>query len=226
MRQRDRAPAPDLLACERRLWRRGLRRIAGVDEAGLGPLAGPVVAAAVILPPRTRIEGADDSKKLTAATRSRLCGEIRERAICSGIGLVTVEEIERYNIYQAGLLAMRRALDQLDPPPELVLSDARTLPGLPWPQQAFIRGDAAVHCIACSSILAKVHRDALMCEYDRIYPEYGFARHKGYATVAHRAAIARFGATPIHRRGFQGVLPQPDLFPTPRPQPPAPPSAL
>jgi len=123
-----------------------------------------------------------------------------------------VEEITRYNIYRAGLLAMRRALDALPHPPDLVLIDARTLPDLPWPQEARIRGDASIHCVACASILAKVHRDELMLEYDRLYPEYGFARHKGYATAAHRRAIALHGPAPIHRPTFHGVAEQLPLF--------------
>jgi ribonuclease HII len=205
----------DLLAGERRLWRRGISRIAGVDEAGLGPLAGPAVAAAVILPPGLRIAGAADSKKLTAAARTRLDAEIRAQALAWGIGLATVEEIDCANIYQAGLRAMRRALENLAVPPEYVLLDARTLPDLPWPQEAFIRGDASHHCIACASILAKVHRDGIMREYDRLYPEYGFARHKGYPTPEHRRAIARLGPSPIHRRSFRLLPEEQSLFPAP-----------
>ena len=195
----------DLLALERAFWRRGITRIAGVDEAGLGPLAGPVVAAAAILPPKLRIPGAHDSKQLSPRTRARCEEAIRSQAIAVGIGVATVEEITRLNIYQAGLLAMRRALDNLTVEPEMVLLDARTLPDLPWPQEAYIRGDAGIHCVACASIVAKVHRDRLMEEYDRVYPEYGFARHKGYATRAHREAIVRHGPTPIHRPTFRGA---------------------
>jgi ribonuclease HII len=208
----DRARLTGLLSRERAIWRRGVHRIAGVDEAGLGPLAGPVVAAAVIMPPRRGILGVDDSKKLTARQRTSLEVEIRAQAVAVGIGLAEVEEIAQINIYQAGLLAMRRALDHLAVPPEMVLLDARRLPDLPWPQEALIRGDAQIHCVACASIVAKVFRDRLMEEYDRLYPGYGFARHKGYATAAHRSDIAARGPCPIHRRGFRGAGAQPDLF--------------
>jgi ribonuclease HII len=186
--------------------------VAGVDEAGLGPLAGPVVAAAVIMPRGCGISGVDDSKKLTAKQRTTLCVEIRERAVAVGIGLAGVEEIALVNIYQAGLLAMRRALDNLAVPPEMVFLDARRLPDLPWPQEALIRADAQIHGVACASIVAKVHRDRLMEEYDQIYPGYGFARHKGYGTLAHRQAVVERGPCPIHRRGFRGAGVQPGLF--------------
>jgi ribonuclease HII len=208
----DRARLTRLLSRERALWRHGVHRVAGVDEAGLGPLAGPVVAAAVIMPPGRGIPGVDDSKKLTARQRTTLEVKIRGDAVAVGIGLTEVEEIARINIYQAGLLAMRRALDGLVVAPEMVLLDARRLPDLPWPQEALIRGDAQIHCVACASIVAKVLRDRLMEEYDRLYPGYGFARHKGYATAAHRRAIVERGPCPIHRRGFRGTGTQPSLF--------------
>lgn len=208
----DRARLTRLLSREQALWRRGVQHVAGVDEAGLGPLAGPVVAAAVIMPPGSGIPGVDDSKKLTAKRRAALDLEIRARAVAIGIGLAEVEEIARINIYQAGLLAMRRALDDLAVPPQMVLLDARRLPDLPWPQEALIRGDAQIHCVACASIIAKVLRDRLMEEYDRLYPGYGFTRHKGYATAAHRDAVANRGPCPIHRRGFRGAGTQPEFF--------------
>ncbi len=201
-----------LLAVERRWRRRGYARIAGVDEAGMGPLAGPVVAAAVVFPAGEVISGANDSKLLTARSREALAGMIRDRAMAWALGIATVAEIDDLNIYQAGLLAMRRALDGLSSVPDLVLLDARTLPALPWPQEAHIRGDASIHCIACASILAKVHRDGLMLEFDRLYPDYGFAQHKGYATAAHREAIRRLGPSPIHRRSFHGAGWQMELF--------------
>jgi ribonuclease HII len=202
----------ELLRFEEAFWRRGLRFIAGVDEAGLGPLAGPVVAAAVILPPHLGIEGADDSKKLTAKQRAEVDRRIRRSATSIGTGIAVLEEIERINIRQAGILAMQRALEDLTTPPEYVLLDARLVPGLPWPQEAHIRGDATIHAVACASIVAKVLRDRLMDRYDRIYPEYGFRRHRGYATREHREAIARYGPCPIHRRTFRGAGSQPSLF--------------
>lgn len=202
-----------LLAYERELHARGERHIAGVDEAGLGPLAGPVVAAAVVFPPGIAVLGADDSKRLTARQREALDRTIRERALSFGIALATVEEIEERNIRQAGLLAMRRAIDALSVPLDRVLLDARLLPGLPWPQEAFIKADAKFHAVACASILAKVFRDRLMDEYDDTWPAYGFRRHRGYATAAHRAAIALHGPCPIHRRGFHSAGTQIALFP-------------
>jgi ribonuclease HII len=202
----------ELLLRERSLWQRGLRRIAGVDEAGLGPLAGPVVAAAVILPPGEGILGADDSKRLTPKQRTEADRQIRRRAAAIGTGFATPAEIERWNIRQAGIVAMRRALEDLAVPPEFVLLDARLLPGLPWPQEAHIRGDATIHAVACASIVAKVLRDRLMDRYDRLYPAYGFRRHRGYSTPEHREAIARVGPCPIHRRGFHGAGVQASLF--------------
>ncbi len=187
---------------------RGYSRIAGVDEAGLGPMAGPVVAAAVMLPPGTRIEGAADSKTLSGSARKELDREIHSLAISIGIGIATVGEIDKVNIYKAGLLAMRRAVEDLRPPPELVLTDARTIPDLPWPQAAYIRGDGRVQCIACASIVAKVLRDGMMADYDLRYPDYGFGRHKGYCTAAHRKALSRLGPSPIHRMSFRPVAEQ------------------
>ncbi|MEZ4652615.1 MAG: hypothetical protein R3E12_03155 [Candidatus Eisenbacteria bacterium] len=151
-----------LLAWEEEHWTRGVVRIAGVDEVGMGPLAGPVVAAAAILHPHDRIDGVNDSKQLDAEERTRLAEIIRSRAVAIGIGEASVEEIGRINILQAGLLAMRRALLALSPEPELVLVDARKIDGLPWPQEARIKADASVHCVACASVVAKVHRDAMM----------------------------------------------------------------
>ncbi|MFN8547348.1 MAG: ribonuclease HII [Candidatus Eisenbacteria bacterium] len=187
---------------ERALWRAGVVRVAGVDEAGMGPLAGPVVAAAVIFPPEVIIVGADDSKRLSPRTRDRLSIEIKERALSFAVGEASPREIDRINIRQAGLLAMRRAVLALEPAPEHLLIDARTLPDLPWPQEGPVRGDSAFHVVACASILAKTHRDARMLEYDARYPGYGFARHKGYPTAAHAEALRRLGPCPIHRRSF------------------------
>lgn len=190
-----------MLNFERVLWRQGVRRIAGVDEAGTGPLAGPVVAAAVVFPPDVRIDGVDDSKKLDAPTRERLAEAIREHAAV-GVGRAEVDEIERLNVYRAALLAMRRAVEALPEPPEHLLVDARTVPGVDLPQNPFQKGDGINYSIAAASIVAKTHRDALMAALDREHPGYGLARHKGYATRAHQDAIRRLGPSPVHRRSF------------------------
>jgi len=199
------------LTIEQALWRQGRTAVAGIDEVGMGPLAGPVVAAAVVFPPQLSGDGLSpsfpqavrDSKTLTAKTRERLDQEIRQVAVGLGIGIVEVEEIDRINIYQAGLKAMRLALDQLSVIPEHALIDGRSLADLPCPQSSFVKGDRDVYSIAAASIVAKVYRDRLMCAFDRLYPEYGFARHMGYGTAAHRAALRQFGPCPIHRRSFR-----------------------
>lgn len=201
-----------LLAHEEEHWQRGVVRIAGVDEVGMGPLAGPVVAAAVILSPRDRVDGVNDSKLLDATERAKLDKDIRARALAIGIGEASVEEIERINIYQAGLLAMRRALLALAPEPELVLVDARKINGIPWPQEARIKADATIHCVSCASVVAKVHRDRLMAELDPVYPGYGFAQHKGYGTPAHLEALDRLGPCRIHRSTFHWLGRQLTLF--------------
>jgi ribonuclease HII len=180
-------------------------RICGVDEAGRGPLAGPVVAAAVILDPRRPVEGLRDSKQLAAARRDELAVTIQRRAIAWAVALATVEEIDRVNILQASLLAMRRAVEMLDPAPEFALIDGNRLPPLAIPSQALIGGDASAPAIAAASILAKTHRDALMRTLDATYPEYGFARHFGYATPEHLAALRRCGPCALHRRSFAPV---------------------
>ena len=187
------------------LWRVGLKHVAGVDEVGMGPLAGPVIAAAVVMPPGSYVDGVADSKVLTAAARERLAEEIHRRALTVGIGVVEPEEIDRLNIYQAGLCALRRAVDALAVVPEFVLVDGREIPGLAMPQSAYPKGDSFVCSIAAASIVAKVHRDGLMRDLDRLYPGYGFARHMGYSTRAHFAAIREYGPSPIHRRSFAPV---------------------
>jgi len=190
-----------MLNFERVLWRQGVTRIAGVDEAGTGPLAGPVVAAAVVFPPNVELDGIDDSKKLDAPTRARLAEDIRKHAAV-GVGIAEVEEIDRVNVYQAALQAMRRALESLPEEPQHLLVDARTVPGVELPQNPFQKGDGINYSIAAASIVAKTHRDALMESLDREHPGYGLARHKGYATSEHQAAIRRLGPSPIHRRSF------------------------
>ncbi len=203
-----------LLTRERELWASGLSRIAGVDEAGVGPLAGPVVAAAVIFPPGFGLPGVDDSKKLTPERRATLAVAIRESALAFAVGLVEPEEIDRINVYQATLAAMGRAVFGLAIKPQHVLVDARRIPGCDLPQEAIIRGDAHCHAIAAASILAKTTRDALMRRYDDEFPGYGFADHKGYPTDAHRDAIRRLGPCVIHRLSFT-LLPSARLWSEP-----------
>ena len=184
------------------LWKTGVRDIAGVDEAGVGPLAGPVVAAAVMFPPETFIDGVDDSKKLDAATRERLAVEIRAKASGIGVGVCSVAEIDDINIYHAALLAMRRAVEALPRRPQHVLVDARTVPGVDVPQNMFNKGDGINFSIAAASIIAKTERDRMMDALDREYPGYGFAGHKGYATPEHREALKRLGPSRVHRQSF------------------------
>src|SRR5215813_169935 len=194
-----------MLHFERLLWKAGLQHIAGVDEVGMGPLAGPVVAAAVVFPPGTEIEGIDDSKALDEETRRRLDVEIREKATAIAIGVVEVDEIDRINIYHAGIQAMRVALSGLPVTPQHILVDSRTVPGFTQPQNSFDKGDGINFSIASASIVAKVYRDGLMTELDRRYPGYGFASHKGYATPEHQRAIRELGPCTIHRRSFDYI---------------------
>ena len=179
---------------------------AGCDEAGRGPLAGPVIAAAVMLNPDQPIAGLADSKQLSAKQRRHLAELIKERALCWGIGEATVAEIDELNILQATLLAMQRAITALIIRPTQVLVDGNRLPAnLPCPATAIIRGDQTVACISAASILAKVYRDTLMLALDKLYPEYGFKDHKGYGTRQHLEALAKYGITPLHRRSFAPV---------------------
>jgi ribonuclease HII len=194
-----------MLRFETALWTAGVARVAGVDEAGMSPLAGPVAAAAVILPQGVRIADVDDSKKLLARERERLAVLIKEVAVAWAVAFAEPEEIDRLNIYWAGLLAMRRAVSALAPEPQHVLIDARRLAGLPIPQQPIVGGDAKSLSIAAASILAKTARDARMRALDLAYPGYGFARHKGYPVRAHFRALAALGPCPIHRRSFEPV---------------------
>ena len=194
-----------LLTYEREARAQGHVHIAGVDEAGMAPLAGPVVAGAAILPEEFRPRGLDDSKKLDAETREQLAIEIKQHAIAWGVGLASVEEIDRLNIYHAGLLAMRRAVEALQLVPHCLLVDARTIPGVSMPQIGIIKGDTLSLSIAAASVLAKTHRDALCVELDRRYPGYGFAQHKGYPTPEHFESLNRLGACEAHRRSFAPV---------------------
>jgi ribonuclease HII len=179
--------------------------VAGVDEAGRGPLAGPVVAAAVVLDPAFTIEGVADSKTLSAARRETLFENITQRAIAVGIGDASVDEIDRLNIYHATLLAMQRAVLALSVTPVRVLIDGNAAPALPYPVTTIVKGDRTEPAISAASIIAKVTRDRLMDELDRRYPQYGFAQHRGYPTAAHVAALERYGASPIHRLSFRPV---------------------
>jgi ribonuclease HII len=197
---------------EARAWKTGVSRLAGIDEAGRGPLAGPVVAAAVIIGPERRIKGLADSKLLTAEQREALFRLISERAIAVGVGIVDHETIDRINILQATRLAMTDALARLTVAPDFVITDFVSLSGLGCPQRNLIDGDARCASVAAASIIAKVTRDRLMLEADRAFPEYGFARHKGYGTPEHLAALDRWGPCPLHRRSFSGVWRQGELF--------------
>jgi ribonuclease HII len=191
---------------ERLLWRLGHAFVAGVDEVGMGPLAGPVVAAAVVFPRGARPAELADSKVLTAADRGRLATIIAQRALAIGIGEVTPAEVDQVNVHQAGLRAMRRALAGLGGlRPSFVLVDGHEIPGLPMPQAAYPKGDAFVASIAAASIVAKVHRDALMVALARRYPVYGFDRHMGYPTPVHLQALRAYGPCPVHRRSFAPV---------------------
>jgi ribonuclease HII len=197
---------------ERAAWRRGLVRVAGLDEAGRGPLAGPVVAAAVVLRPDRVIRGVDDSKRVGPDERVRLFGEIQARALAVAVGIIDAETIDRINILEATRLAMVQALGTLGLEPELVLTDWVSLGGLTCPQRNLVRGDQRSASVAAASIVAKVTRDRIMEEADHQFPQYGFRRHKGYATEEHRWALFRHGPCPLHRRRFHGVFAQGELF--------------
>ena len=192
----------ELFAAERALHREGVALVCGVDEAGRGPLAGPVCAAAVILPEDCMLPGLDDSKKLTEKRREALYDLIRERAEAYGIAFATVSEIEEMNILRAAMLAMDRAIAQLDPAPSLALVDGNTTRGISVPARPVIGGDASCACIAAASVLAKVTRDRYMRQLAETYPQYGFEKHKGYGTKAHYAAVDAYGLCPEHRPSF------------------------
>lgn len=196
------APSYDL---EQALWRRGIRLVAGVDEAGRGPLAGPVVAAAVVFASPVILPGLDDSKRLRPAERFRLAGEIKARALSWAVAAASHREIDRFNILQATYLAMRRAIRRLRLQVEYVLVDGFTIPGLELPQKGLVGGDGRCASIAAASVLAKVTRDHLMEHADRLYPGYGFAQNKGYPTPGHLEALALHGPCRLHRYSFAPV---------------------
>ncbi len=180
----------------------GAETVCGCDEAGRGPLAGPVVAAAVVLAPGTEISGLDDSKKLSARRREALFCEITEKAVAYSVALASVYEIEKYNILNSALLAMDRAAQTLCVSPSLALVDGNTVRGLSIPARAVVGGDGICPSVAAASVLAKVTRDRIMEHFDKLYPGYGFSAHKGYGTKAHYAAITQLGPTPLHRMSF------------------------
>ncbi len=186
----------------------GFPLVCGIDEAGRGPLAGPVFAAAVVLPPHAQIDGLNDSKKLTPKKREALYDVILQTAVDCGVGFATEHEIDEINILQATFLAMRRAFDKLNPRPDLALVDGNRMPNLDVKTRLIVKGDSLSASIAAASILAKVSRDRLMCRIDKIYPDYGFARHKGYGTKLHVEMLHRLGPCPVHRRTFlKKILP-------------------
>lgn len=192
----------DWYAYEKRAGEQGFSAVCGIDEAGRGPLAGPVCAAAVILPPDCDIPGLNDSKKLSEKKREALFPVIQEKALAFGIGWATAEEIDRVNILQATFLAMARAVEALPAPADYALVDGNRMPPLPIPGETIVKGDATSASIAAASILAKVSRDRLLRRLDEEHPEYGFAKHKGYGIKAHYEAIRKYGLLPEHRRSF------------------------
>jgi ribonuclease HII len=196
---------PDLWAYEKKVEEKGFSFIAGVDEAGRGPLAGPVVSAAVILPSGFHAPGLNDSKQLTPKERENFYEKISAGAVAIGIGIVDVDEIDHINILQAALLSMAIAVKNLRTPPDFLLIDGNFIIKTKYPQQAIIKGDTLSTSIAAASVMAKVTRDRIMTKYHSIYPVYGFNRHKGYPTLEHREAIKAHGCCAIHRKTFKGV---------------------
>ncbi len=204
LNKQDAGPLPGLWQREWELGRRGWI-VAGVDEAGRGPLAGPLVAGAVIFPPGVKVPGLNDSKKLNAGQRLRLEQCIRQQARAWSVGLAEAQEIDEVGLVPAVQMAVQRALALLGVRPQYLLVDYNALPALPWPGEAVVRGDQQHAAIAAASIMAKVARDELMCRWHRQLPQYGFDRHKGYGTVQHMEALARLGPSLIHRRSFRPV---------------------
>jgi ribonuclease HII len=205
MTTRRRTRRPQLWAAERMAREMGYQFVAGIDEVGLGPLAGPAVAAAVVLPVSARLPGLDDSKKLAPDEREKLDRMIRRQALAFGVHAVSPELIDRHGLTRARQLAMTGAVQALQVRAEYLLVDAWDVPDLPLPQMCVIKGDATCASIMAASVVAKVHRDGLMVEYDRQYPGYGFAEHKGYATPAHRRALRQLGPSPIHRMSWAPI---------------------
>jgi ribonuclease HII len=195
----------DFWAYERAAWADGMVCVVGLDEAGRGPLAGPVVASAVVLPKKFKTDGIGDSKSLTPAARDRAYDRIMKRAVSVGVGVVDVDEIDRVNILQATYIAMRAALANVSAAFDFILVDGLPVPDLPARSKAIVKGDMKSVSIGAASIIAKVTRDRIMLEIDVHYPEYGFSNHKGYGTPEHLAAIAKHGPCPCHRRSFAPI---------------------
>lgn len=200
--EKEKSRLEKMMTFEAKCFQDGYQYIAGIDEAGRGPLAGPVVAAAVILDPKIIIPGINDSKKLSEARREYLYDEICSKAVSVGIGIVDERIIDEINIRQATLMAMEMAVNKLNIKPNCLLIDAEKLINMPIPQISIIKGDSLSISIAAASIIAKVTRDRILKEYDKKYPEYGFGKHKGYGTKQHIEAIRTYGLLPIHRRSF------------------------
>ena len=202
MKEKEEQRLIQLKAIEEEIHNSGVEYICGIDEVGRGPLAGPVVACAVILPEDEMLLHLNDSKQVSASRRDELFDEIQEKAIASAVGIVSPQRIDEINILQATYEAMHQAVERLKVTPDLLLVDAVTIPAMPMKQVGIIKGDAKSVSIAAASILAKVTRDRMMVEYDALYPEYGFAKHKGYGSQMHIEAIREYGSCPIHRRTF------------------------
>jgi ribonuclease HII len=205
LERKERRRAARMRRFEKQLWLDGKSLVGGVDEVGIGPMAGPVVAAAVVFGPGTMLPEVDDSKQLTPSEREILDREIRSLASGVGLGVAEVEEVDRLNVYHAGLLAMARAVAALSVRPDHLLVDARTVPGISIPQWSLTRGDTLSFSIAAASVVAKVYRDGLMQDMDDRYPGYGFGSHKGYCSPAHQEAVRRLGPCPIHRRSYDFI---------------------
>lgn len=201
----ERTRIESMLEIEQLLWQSGCRQVAGVDEVGMGPLAGPVVAAAVTFPPRIFIPGIDDSKRLPSVKREALARIVQKQALGIGLGVAEVSEIDQINVYYAGLLAMRRAVENLPFRPDHILLDAKSLPQLSIPQQSITKGDQRSFSIAAASIVAKTWRDQLMAKLHARFPHYGFNRHKGYCTREHQKALRKHGPCVVHRKSFSVI---------------------
>ena len=202
MKEKEEERLQKMLEIEEGLYSKGIKLVCGVDEAGRGPLCGPVVAAAVILKPDSKIEGVNDSKKLSEKKREQVYEAIMQNALAVGVGMRDVDVIESVNILNATKLAMKEAISKLKVQPEYVLIDGNQMIDITIPGETVVHGDAISESIAAASIIAKVTRDRMLIEWDKEYPEYGFAKHKGYGTKAHTDAIAKYGLTPIHRPSF------------------------